>query len=698
MEVAKRYQDQLERIKKNVKTSYEGFQHNYERFNEFRKFIFETSLTDDDITQLTTISKPQIEFNVSEAYISRLMGEFSKQEPSISVSSDDESQADPLTIHVVEQHVRHDLMDNKNNHTKYEVMKDVYSGGFSDVKMTTPYANSMSFKQVIKWEHVDPTLCGYDLLAKERHKGDGRFCFQLFPMEKEDFHNDFPDVNIDKLNFSRSFAGFNWSYTNGNIPIVLIADYYEKKKKNVKIVQLNNGKVLTWDKYKEMLDNWMDIVQPPSIKGKPRTTQIETICRYRCIDNQVLEYVETDFSIFPLIHFDGNSITIKNPKSTGNVREFTRPYVYHAKGAQRLKNFAGISLANEIENLVQHKFKIAKEALPKEQEWLQAYKDIQKPSTLVYNAFYEDDPDKPLPPPQEIARVQTPPEIISTFSATDSLIQNILGSYDASLGINDNQLSGVAIVEGATQSNAAAMPYIVGFLQGLQRVAEFYIDVMPKYYNTPRTIPIMSKDGKADYVKINQADGVPMFYDTNALNVKVEAGVSFQIQKSRALQQIIALMQASPQFAQFMNDKGLPVLLDNIEIRGIDQMKLAAEEWMKEMEQQKQMAQKMQQEQMQNNPLVIKNQIEAQKMQQKGQEAQAKFVVDMEKLKQDQIKVLTDALISKQNMTVQALKANTERFAKQVDLQLKGKDMRHRHTKEIVELHHNINNSIQQGI
>jgi len=52
----------------------------------------------------------------------------------------------------------------------------------------------------------------------------------------------------------------------------------------------------------------------------------------------------------------------------------TRPYVYHAKGAQKLKNFAGITLANEMENIVQHKFMIAKEALPKEQDWLAAYK------------------------------------------------------------------------------------------------------------------------------------------------------------------------------------------------------------------------------------------------------------------------------------------------------------------------------------
>ena len=72
-----------------------------------------------------------------------------------------------------------------------------------------------------------------------------------------------------------------------------------------------------------------------------------------------------------------------------------------------------------------------------------------------------------------------PPEIVQAFQGADSLMEQVLGSYDAALGINNNQLSGVAIVEGAYQSNAAAMPYIVGFMQGLQRAAQVYVRPAP---------------------------------------------------------------------------------------------------------------------------------------------------------------------------------------------------------------------------
>lgn len=700
--VAQVYQDELPEIKKHVKNSYEAFKPNYDRFNEFRRFTFETSLTADDITLLNQLSKPQIEFNVSEAYISRLMGEFSKQEPSISVSAEDEDQADPTTIHVVEQHIRHVLRDSKSHNVRWEIMKDIYSGGFSTGKVWTDYAHPMSFNQVLLFDRVfDPTMCGWDQLARYSHKGDGRFCFELFPREIEDFKAEYPKVNVDKIAFNRSFSGYNWSYLNGNEKILVVCDYYKKKKRRVKIVQLVDNKVMTMKEYETMAENWVTsgrLDQMPAIKGEPRWTILETVCRYRCVESEVIEYSETDFTFFPLVFFDGNSIMLKNPKTSGAVSQMTRPYIYHAKGAQKLKNFAGITLANELENIVQHKFLIAKEALPKEMDWLNAYKDMQKPSNMVFNAFFEQDPDKPIPNPiREIQRVPTPPEVVQTFASTDSLIQNILGSHDAALGINDNQLSGVAIVEGATNSNAAAMPYVVGFLQGLQRVAEIFVDLIPKYYKTPRTIPIMGIDGKADYVKINQDQGVDMFYDNNVLNVKVEAGVSFQIQKSRALTQIIALMNASPLFGEFMNQKGLAVLLDNIEIRGIDQLKMMVEDWQKEMEKQKQMSQQQQQDQMQNNPLMMKNQIEIHKLQMQGQKDQKEYEIDMQKLQFEKEKLNADIEMAHNENSVDLVRAQTERYAKSVDLQIKNHAMGHRHLKEAVEVHHMINNAKHEG-
>lgn len=694
MAVANIHQEQLERIKTNVRRAYDYFKPNYDRYNEFRRFVFESSLSESDITLLMTMSQPQLEFNVLEAYISRLLGEFSKQEPDIEVNADDQDRSDPLTIKVVEQHLRHTLTDSSNEHTKYETYKDLLSGGFSTLKMTTDYAKPMSFHQVIKIERAfDPTLCGFDQLARYSHKGDGRFCFELYPKAKDDFMDEFPDIDIENLNFRRDFSGFNWSYLNDSTPIVMVAEYYEKKKKEKKIVQVrgDNGspsKVMTKDKYDEMLSTWGDLAAPPALIGKPRTTLLENIVRFRCIENQVIDHEETDFTMLPLIFVDGHSVMIKTPKN-GNVRQVTRPYVYHAKGAQKLKNYAGISLANEIENTVQHKFMVAKEALPKEEDFLQAFKNVQKASVLVYNSVHESDPDKPINNPlREVQRVPCPPEIVQAFTGSDQLIQNVLGSYDAQMGINNNQLSGVALVEAASQSNATAMPYIVGYLQGYQRAAQVYVDLMPKYYTTPRTLPLKDSEGHKTFIKINQKDGLDMDFDTNELNVIVKAGASFQVQKSRTIMMVKEMSGMSPLFAQFIAEKGLNFVLDNMEGRGIEQLKEMVDGWIKEMQQQKEAAMQAQQAESQNNPAIVKAQVEMKKLEYDKIKDQKQFQVDMKELELKEKKIIADLRMDHDDNQIKRLKADTEKFAKETDLAIKHIDMGHRHQKERIETHH----------
>jgi hypothetical protein len=686
MDVAQEYQDNLERIKTNVRRAHDYFKPNYDRFNEFRKFIFDTSLSADDITLLMTLGKPQLEFNVLEAYISRLLGEFSKQEPDIEVSADDQDNADPLVIRFVQEHLRHVLMDNKNHHTRYELYKDVLSGGFGVLKVLTDYENPMSMNQIIMIEREEPTLAVFDQLARRSHKGDGRFCCQLFPKGKDDFEKEFPDAPTNTLNFRRDFAGFNWSYLNDATPIILIGDYYEKKRKERTIVQINDEKrsVMTMRKYRKLVDEWDDITVPPAIIGKPRKTIIDTICRYRLIENRVLEYEETDFSHLPLVFVDGSSAMIKEPKN-GNIRQVCRPYVYHAKGAQRLKNYAGICLANELENTVQHKFMVAKEALPKEEQFLEAYKDVQKASVLVYNSVHESNPELPIQMPvREINRIPAPPEIMQSFTGADSLIQNVLGSYDASLGINNNQLSGIAIVEAASQSNATAMPFIVGFMQGLQRAAEIYVDLLPKYITTPRTLPIIDDEGQRNYLRVNQKQGMDMDFDTNVLNISIKAGASFQVQKSRTIMMIKEIMGMSPLFAQFMAEKGLNFILDNMEGKGVEELKMLTGEWTEQYQQEKQQAQ---QAEAQQNPVQMKMQMEQAKMQQQSQKDQQQMQLAMAKIQSEDRKLMADLHLGHESAKVQMIKAQTERMAKQTDLQIKHMDMGHRHAKEVIEVH-----------
>lgn len=702
--VAEKHQERLKEIKKKVENAHAYFKENYYNFNKFMGFVFDTTMSEDEKNLLQFLKKPQIEFNTLEAYISRLRGEFFKQEPSVEVTAGEGLPVDSRTIQTVEGYFRHVLREANNDGFEYKIYTDLLAGGFSAIKIWTEYANEMSFNQVIKMGRVyDPCLTYFDPLAQKPHKGDGRYCGELYPKTKDEVKEMGYDINFDEMKFAREENQFSWSYKSGKEDIVLLCDHYEKKIKRKKIVKLATGQTMTLDDYKNLQTAWnerMFIQQVPAIVEE-RWANIEVICRYRIVENQVLEYIETDFKYLPVVFVDGNSVLLRKTEG-GEVRQKTRPYIYNAIGAQKLKNFAGQTLAAELENLVMHKWKAPKEGIP--EEYKDAYINPQQAQVLVYNSFKDNDPNVPLQPPQEIARVPAPPEVTSTFTLTDGLTQTILGSYDASLGINNNQLSGVAIVEGATQSNATSMPYVVGFLQGLNQAAQIIIDLIPKYIATPRTIPVMSPDGKKSYVKINNGtpDSVDLFYDSNALQVNVEAGVNFAIQKSRALQQIVSMMQSSQLFAQFMNQEGLEILVDNLEIRGADQLKEMAQRFMQKLQAQQEAAAKAQAQQ--PNPLAMRMQLEQQKfahnVQQDeivNQQKAAELAIDQQQADSERMRLLAELQEQKMNSVVQLEKAQTEKYSRSVDLALKDAELRHRHALETAELHHKITSERNQN-
>lgn len=602
--------ESLARIKKNINDSYLYFKPNYDRYHKFRRFVFKTTLDQQEKDVLISRKMPILEVNILEAYVSRLLGEFSKHEPSIEITPADGAPVDLETIKVVEGHIRHILYEANKNSCTYEVYKDLLSGGFSVVKLWTDYASSMSMHQVIKLGRVfDVTLCGFDPMAQYSHKGDGRYCYEVYPRAKAEFSLKNPGINIDSLTYRRNIEGFNWSYMNANEPIVIEAEYFEKKMKKARIVKLANGRVMTDKNYQKFEAYWQEqqfIAQIPAVVGKSRMTELETICRYHLISSEILDYKETDFTYLPRIFVDGNSVLIRDGDNN-SVQQMTRPYVYQAEGIQRLKNFAAQTLGNELENMIQHKIMIAEEALPQQEEYLEAYDNVQQASTYVYRSYNEEKPDQEIPAPREVVRTPIPPEIMQVYSVTDSTSQMVLGSFDTALGINDNQLSGVAIVEGATQTNSAAMPFVTGYLQAWTHIGCMIADLLPLYIVTPRTIPVVGIDGKRDYKKVNQpnGEGPQLDYDRSALQIYVEAGVNFQIQKNQALGQLVGMMKASESFAAFMNGPGLSVLVSNLTIYGVDILKELIPKWQQQQQQQAEEQKKMQQQMMMNDPRMI---------------------------------------------------------------------------------------------
>lgn len=717
------HQRKLPELKKMVDNARISFKPNNKRFHEFQKFIFETAIDTQDESTLRSMGKPIIECNISNSPVSRLCGEYYKQMPSISVSPEIGDPEDLVLIEILEGHIRHIFDDANRHNTQYELYRDTLSGGFSIGKVYTKYPSSMSMDPVICFRKVYcSTTAGFDPLAREVSKCDADFDYEIFPMLIDDFKRRYPHANMTGMAFAKqSESGMDWSYGNAKgEKIVLICEMHVKKKKKVKIVkvagkEIGESSVMTVEQYENFVESFKSqgfTEQPPAIIGEPRWTEIVSVMSYRFTEVEILEVKKIPSKYLPLVFFDGDSYISKNDESE-SMQQFTKPYIYHAKGLQRLTNFSAQVIANDFENMVMHKFMVAEESLPDQEEYLDAYKNYQIGNLLVYKAFLDNNPNQPLPPPQPIPRVGLPPEVMNSFNSCMSMLQNILGSYDASLGINDNQLSSLAIIESATQSNSSAMPYLARNMQSLTQVAQIILDLIPKVYPTSRTIPVLAKNGERSFAKINQIGGVNFNYDEGALKVTVEAGVNFAIAKNQALKQIIALMSSSQLFSEFINTEGLDVLLDNMEFRNVDIVKDRADKFMKKIQAQQAQMQKM------PNPQVLDSQtkqkmvqVQQAKLQTEAQKTKIDAVlkvkqqaIDKQNSDNDRLKIMIDAGLDKHDRAVELAKAHAEEKRAQAALGLEAadhllnkEDQHHRHLKEAAELAHRISNQIEEGV
>jgi hypothetical protein len=592
-------EQRLNKLKRMVNDSKNYFDDNFKRYDDFMRFTFETAITTEDKQKLKTLQKPPVECNIIEAFISRLKGEFSKYEPSIEVRASDTIKANALTpellkqIEVINGHLKAVFDNSANDAMDSGVYAESIGGGFSAVEAYTEYEHTMSFDQEIKVKKTfEPTLTGFDPLARESHKGDGNYCFTLYPYTRDEFESIYGKEATANMKFTRSgvAAEFNWSYQNGTQQIVLMGDLYFKVKKEERICELSNGLVILQRQYDKIMKEWQlfnseDFVMQPPIVVRKRKTMIETIERYTFCEDKILSHEKTIYKYLPIVFVDGNSVVLKEFGSTSS-KQVTRPIAYHARGIQQLLNFCIQTMGAEIENMVQHKMIVAVEAIPP--AYVDAYKNVQTPSNYVYNSFYKDDPTIRLDPPREVQRTQIPSVIENMIMNSTTIFQNVVGSYDGILGVSSKEISGVAIQQGALQSNAAALPYLLNFVRAQTRIAQIIIDLIPKVYKGERKLPIINQEGKREYQVINSPDdpnSISMDYDSEMLQIKIESTVNSAIQKQVALQQLTSLASAIPQLGEVIVGAGLENILDNLEIRNIDSLKAACVQYVQQKQQ-----------------------------------------------------------------------------------------------------------------
>jgi len=675
-----RTEEELKLIKNKLEDSYNYFKPNYDSFQYFMKFVYQSSISDGDEALARETQCPSMEFNITEAPVNELLRTWVDQEPSIKVGSPSENPNDAEQVDAIEGILREILTSSSQKQMLFDAMREVVVGGFSFLKVFTEYEHDRSFDQVIRIEKViDPTLAYFDKKATKRSKCDADFCGNLFPMSIEEFGEKFGSKALKKeigkergdedyleATGSTNVGSFNFTLRSGNRSIILVADHYQKKKKKERMYEIEDEsgpKVISKSEYDRLYGSF-SLVIPPRIL-RERTTIVTHIYRYLLTDNQILSIEKTSYSMLPLVFLDGNSVRLSQSEASG-TGQLTQSYVKNLKYLQEMKNFAGNTISADMQSLQMSQMMMPRAALPSQETFSEAWLKTRKASLLVYN--HKDDDNQPVPTPSPMPRQQTPPHVLDSFHNM-SEVANVLSSTQHSMIENRGPISGKGIIALDRLSTASALPYFFNFVEdGLAQVALICMDLIPKYYVTARTVPVKDSNGSRAYVKVNQEGGPSLNYDPHGLSVDITPGPSNSLRRQEALETMMGLSKAYPAIGKYIGEtqQGIELLLNNLEIKGVESLKKGVEPYLKKLEQQSQMAMQTQQMELAERQKLLKAQdptlLKGQEIQLAAKKQQEEYALQQQKLQTETILSSAKAAVEKQNADTKEVDALTKRM------------------------------------
>lgn len=197
----------------------------------------------------------------------------------------------------------------------------------------------------------------------------------------------------------------------------------------------------------------------------------------------------------------------------------------------------------------------------------QRFWELANRKTLAYLPYDAKSVDGHLiPPPQR--NFGEPPGIRATVMAiqqSDSDLKAITGMYAPSLGEEEGQQSGKAILALQRQGETSSGHYMENFVRALRWTGRILVDLIPSTYSAPRVLRIVGTDDQAHVVMVHgNAAGVPEqpppgidgIYNLGAgkFDVSVSAGPSQETKRKEAVAAMVELGKAAPQAIPLMLD------------------------------------------------------------------------------------------------------------------------------------------------
>lgn len=432
-------------------------------------------------------------------------------------------------------------------------------------RVVTEYAGDDSFDQEIYIRRIrNPLSVVLDPMCKEADGSDAQWCFIFDDMTREVFDRKYPKFK-DKVSDGSFGTGTEWLGEDN----IRVAEYYYTEYTNDWLYAVPMPDGVGGEQVTTMTGTELRQINPEFAKAvtsdkgiKKRKVQQPKILWCLIAGDTVIDRSEWAGTTIPVVRVPGEEALVDGKLDRkGHVRNLKDP--------QRMYNY----WASSAVEFVALQGKSPYLADTKSIEGLESYWETANTvnhAYLPYNSV--DDQGKPLAPPQRLPAPQMSQAYLQGMQSSAEEMKMVSGQNDPLMGAPSNEISGVAIGKRAKQGDRATMHFRDSLGKGVRRTGKILIEIIPRVYDTARTVRILAEDGSDDTVKIDPNQQEPMTEtpkDPNdseagvdrAFNpargkyeVVADSGPGYASKREEAFDAMVQLAAMNPQFLQIAGD------------------------------------------------------------------------------------------------------------------------------------------------
>lgn len=466
-----------------------------------------------------------------------------------------------------------EMLQGRVRHIEYETDSDIaydqarehqVTSGRGFVRVTTRYKDR-SFEQELR---IEPIANQFSVLfdpdAREYDRSDAEYCFVLTNYSKGNFERKFgADTEVVRQSFytDTENPAPQWIGSGVGGDNVQVAEYWLKEYTKRTLCLLNDGKTAFLD----------EVPEGAQIMDR-RPVDDPKVCQYIIDGVEVHDKTPWLGSTIPIVPFWGKEMMVEGTRRTYSLIRF-------AKDPQRLVNLYVSNIAEQIAQMPKAPYIAAEGQLANhEDEWesinLSPIPVVQyRPVVITVNGV-----QAAVPPPRR--ETNEPPIQALTVGLNQAIdaIKAAMGIFDASLGAQGNETSGIAIQRRKQQADNANFHFHDNEARSRKRIGRILLEMIPQLDRGEKTVQVRAEDGKTKAVRINTpqpyrddqtGEVVHHQIDQGAeYSVAIATGPSFSSAREEAFDTYSQIAQADKNFMAVAGD----VLFRNMDAPGANEI------------------------------------------------------------------------------------------------------------------------------